>query len=67
MRYFQHLAQYTIENDIDGFKIPYRICGNYEKEVLTQKYFQLKNQSKNPLWKRCNEIAYGGLGIRNQF
>jgi hypothetical protein len=67
MRYFENLPEYTTTNDIAGFKAPYQLCGIFENQVLMERYFTLTNYSKNPLWKRCNEIAYGGLGIRNEF
>lgn len=67
MRYFENLQEYTTENDPSGFKIPYTICGTYEEEILKDKYFKLTNYSNNPLYQRCNKIAYGGLSIRNEF
>lgn len=44
--------QYTWETDINDFKMPYSIYGDYDKQVMLEKYKYLDNKPKNYLHVR---------------
>lgn len=40
------VSTYTIQNDLLDFKMPYRIHGKIDEEIMIDKYQRLKNQSR---------------------
>jgi hypothetical protein len=46
---------FEVVNDPEDFKIPYKIYGQVDLEIMTDKYNRLTNSSKHPLIQRYKQ------------
>jgi hypothetical protein len=53
MNFFERILE--VVNDPEGFQVPYKIYGQIDLEVLTEKYNRLTNNSKHPLVQRYKQ------------
>lgn len=49
------LANFQFENDLEDFKVPYKIYGTTDYENLKHKYLDLSNYPKNLLTVRYRQ------------
>lgn len=49
---------YEFWNDMDDFKVPYKLCGSLEREILIQRYNGLTNRKTWILDKRCHQTGW---------
>lgn len=60
MLFYRPGDRYEVQNDPEGFKPLYEICGDTDLQIQEWKYYRLHNKPKTLLSVRCNGLIYGG-------